>query len=133
MTPLSLARMDFPFLFFFFSSLSLSENAASACVNGITVYADAREIMRDHILPNAKINGAPRTTLLHFGVDNLTLWQLRRPAATAALIADITPRQIVVAASRYRRVTIHTHTYCKIFNVFSLIFFPLYIPAISIR
>lgn len=43
------------------------------CVNGITVYADARSYITE-----CEINDA-----LHFGVDNLTLWQPRRSAATA--------------------------------------------------
>lgn len=93
------ARMDFPFLFFLFEK-KIYTRSLRVCKwdYGICGCARARDNARSYIT-ECEINGASRTTLLHFGVDNLTLWQLRQPAATAALIADITPRQIVVAAT----------------------------------
>jgi len=92
-----------------------------ACVNGITVSPDAfgaraRYNARSYII-GCKINGTAANDALHFGVDNLTLWQLRRSPTgrDSALIADISLR-IAVAASRANRVA-----FFHFFSPFSLI------------
>jgi len=98
-----------------------------ACVNGITVSPDAfgaraRYNARSYII-GCKINGAAANDALHFGVDNLTLWQLRRSPTgrDSALIADISLR-IAVAASRANRVG-----FFHFFSVFSFICLFIYL------
>jgi len=100
-----------------------------ACVNGITVSPDAfgaraRYNARSYII-GCKINGAAANDALHFGVDNLTLWQLHRSPTgrDSALIADISLRRIAVAASRANRM--------RLFHFFSPFYLFIYLFSVS--
>lgn len=105
---------------------------ARACVNGITVSPDALGARARHnarsYITECKINDVAANDALHFGVDNLTLWQLHRSPTgrDSALIADISLRRIVVGP-RGRRRAVYGNCIYETYLNFSLLFAFLHI------